>query len=80
MKRAVVLTGLLTGISMVAFAAPAVCPTCADTEKRSAASTSWWPTQRPLPNPIGKLCCSPACGRQTVWGCCEKRSARRLTT
>ena len=33
MKRAVVLTGLLTGISMVAFAAPAVCPTCADTEK-----------------------------------------------
>lgn len=33
MKRAVVLTGLLTGISVVAFAAPAACPTCADTEK-----------------------------------------------
>lgn len=33
MKRAVVLTGLLTGISVMAFAAPAACPTCADTEK-----------------------------------------------
>ena len=33
MNSAVVLTGLLTGISVVAFAAPAACPTCADTEK-----------------------------------------------
>lgn len=33
MKRAVVLTGLLTGISVVAFVASAACPTCADTEK-----------------------------------------------
>ena len=33
MNRAVVLTGLLTGISVMAFAAPGACPTCADTEK-----------------------------------------------
>ena len=33
MNRAVVSTGLLTGISVVVFAAPAACPTCADTEK-----------------------------------------------
>lgn len=33
MNRAVVLTGLLTGISVVAFAAPVACPTGADTEK-----------------------------------------------